>query len=49
MKSAGAGQDVDIVLTTREFVRMIRAEHINTRFLKEQAFVLLWEKAPVPE
>ena len=32
------GQDVDIVLTTREFVRMIRAEHINTRFLKEQAF-----------
>lgn len=38
-KSAfGAGQDVDIVLTTREFVRMIRAEHINTRFLKEQAF-----------
>ena len=38
MKSAGAGQDVDIVLTTREFVRMIRAEHINTRFLKEQAF-----------
>ena len=38
MKSAGAGQDVDIVLTTREFVRMIRAEHINPRFLKEQAF-----------
>lgn len=38
MKSAGAGQDVDIVLTTREFVRMIRAEHINTRFLKEQNF-----------
>ena len=33
-----AGQDVDIVLTTREFVRMIRAEHINPRFLKEQAF-----------
>lgn len=38
MRSAGAGQDVDIVLTTREFVRMIRAEHINPKFLKEQAF-----------
>lgn len=38
MRSAGAGQDVDIVLTTREFVRMIRAEHINPRFLKEQEF-----------
>ncbi len=38
MKSAGAGQDVDIVLTTREFVRMIRAEHINPRFLKEEKF-----------
>ncbi len=38
MKSAGAGQDVDIVLTTREFVRMIRAEHINPRSLKEENF-----------
>ena len=38
MRSAGAGQDVDIVLTTREFVRMIRAEHINPRFLKEEQF-----------
>ncbi len=38
MRSAGAGQDVDIVLTTREFVRMIRAEHINPKFLKEQPF-----------
>lgn len=38
MKSAGAGQDVDIVLTTRELVRLIRAEHINPRFLKEQNF-----------
>lgn len=38
MKDAGAGQDVDIVLTTREFVRMIRAEHINPRFLKEEQF-----------
>ena len=38
MKSAGAGQDVDIVLTTRELARMIRAEHINPKFLKEQPF-----------
>ena len=38
MRSAGAGQDVDVVLTTRELVRMIRAEHINPRFLKEQQF-----------
>ena len=38
MKSAGAGQDVDVVLTTREFVRMIRAEHINPKFLTEQPF-----------
>lgn len=38
MRSAGAGQDVDIVLTTRELVRMIRAEHINPKFLKDQPF-----------
>jgi len=38
MRSAGAGQDVDIVLTTRELVRMMRAEHINPRFLKEEPF-----------
>lgn len=36
MRSAGAGQDVDIVLTTRELVRLVREEHINPRFLKEQ-------------
>ena len=38
MRSAGAGQDVDIVLTTRELVRMLRAEHINPRSLTEQDF-----------
>jgi len=38
MRSAGAGQDVDIVLTTRELVRMVRAEHINPRFLAEEQF-----------
>lgn len=35
MRSARAGQDVDIVLTTREFVRLLRSEHINPRVLKE--------------
>lgn len=39
MKSAGAGQDVDIVLTTREFVRLLRSEHINPCVLKES----LWD------
>lgn len=38
MRSAGAGQDVDAVLTTREFVRMIKAEHINLSVLKECQF-----------
>ncbi|MBQ7774989.1 MAG: iron hydrogenase small subunit [Lachnospiraceae bacterium] len=38
MRSAGAGQDVDIVLTTRELVRLIKAEHINPRSLKEEAW-----------
>ena len=36
MNSAGAGADVDIVLTTRELVRMIKAEHINPKILLEQ-------------
>jgi Iron only hydrogenase large subunit, C-terminal domain len=38
MNDAGAGQDVDLVLTTREFVRMIRAEHINPKTLESKAF-----------
>lgn len=38
MRSAKSGQDVDIVLTTREFVRMLRAEHINPKFLSESDF-----------
>ncbi len=38
MRSAGVGQDVDIVLTTRELARMMRAEHINPKFLKEEQF-----------
>ena len=38
MNSAGAGQDVDMVLTTREFARMIRADNINMTDLKEEPF-----------
>jgi NADP-reducing hydrogenase subunit HndD len=38
MNDAGAGQDVDLVLTTREVDRMIRAEHIIPKNLKEEAF-----------
>jgi len=37
MADAGAGQDVDLVLTTREIVRMIRAEHIQVEDLPEEA------------
>ncbi|NLJ77743.1 MAG: hydrogenase [Tissierellia bacterium] len=38
MNDAGAGQDVDVVLTTREVERMIRAEHIVTEDLEEEEF-----------
>lgn len=38
MNSAGAGQDVDIVLTTREIVRLIRSEHILVENIKEEEF-----------
>ncbi|MFR8470317.1 hydrogenase [Eisenbergiella tayi] len=38
MYSAGAGADVDIVLTTREFARLVRAEHIAPALLTEEAF-----------
>lgn len=38
MNDTGAGQDVDLVLTTREIDRMIRAEHIIPKNLKEEAF-----------
>lgn len=38
MYSAGTGADVDIVLTTREFARLIRAEHIAPNLLMEEAF-----------
>ena len=38
MNDAGVGQDVDLVLTTREIDRMIRAEHIIPKNLKEEAF-----------
>lgn len=38
MDAAGAGSDVDIVLTTREIDRMIRAEHIHPEELEEEEF-----------
>lgn len=38
MDSAGAGPDVDIVLTTREIERMILAEHIHPEELAEEEF-----------
>ena len=38
MNDAGAGPDVDAVLTTREITRMIRAEHIRPQTLAEAAF-----------
>ena len=38
MNDAGAGQDVDAVLTTREITRMIRAEHLRPQTLAEEAF-----------
>ena len=38
MNDAGAGQDVDVVLTTREIDRIIRAEHIDPSQLEEEEF-----------
>ncbi len=38
MNDAGAGQDVDVVLTTREVTRLIRAEHIRPETLPEEPF-----------
>ena len=36
LNDARAGQDVDVVLTTREVERLIRAEHINVKHLEEE-------------
>lgn len=38
MDTSGTGPDVDIVLTTREFGRLIKAEHILPMLLEEEAF-----------
>ena len=38
MNDAGSGQDVDLVLTTREIDRMIRIEQINPNELEEEEF-----------
>lgn len=37
MRSSGS-QDVDIVLTTRELIRLLRAEHIDPAYLGEENF-----------
>jgi NADH-quinone oxidoreductase subunit G len=38
MDVTGTGPDVDIVLTTRELVRLLKAEHIMPQLLKEEQF-----------
>lgn len=38
MNDAGAGQDVDAVLTTREITRMIKADNIVSKYLQEEEF-----------
>ena len=38
MNSANHGQDVDVVITSREFTRMLSAAHVNVRELKEEKF-----------
>lgn len=38
MNSAGAGRDVDVVLTTREVGRFLRAKHIVPQNLQEEEF-----------
>lgn len=38
MSDAGAGQDVDVVLTTREVGRFLRAKHVMPQILKEEEF-----------
>ncbi len=38
MSSTEFGQDVDLVLTTREIARMIKADHIEPQELKEEEF-----------
>lgn len=40
MNDANAGQDVDVVLTTREVDRLLRAHHIKPQILKEEEFDL---------
>lgn len=47
MNDAGTGRDVDLVLTTREFVRMLRAEHIRPDLLESTPLMILLEKRRV--
>ena len=41
MDSAGTGHDVDVVITTRELVRMLRGEKINPALLEKTEFDVL--------
>ncbi|MCL2589256.1 MAG: iron hydrogenase small subunit, partial [Oscillospiraceae bacterium] len=38
MDSAGYGQDVDLVITTREFIRLIKCLNIDTNQLEDEKF-----------
>lgn len=38
VNSAGAGSDVDVVITTREIDRMLKASHVNVTALEEEDF-----------
>lgn len=38
VNDTGADRDVDVVLTTREFVRMLRAAQVNVTALEEESF-----------
>ncbi len=38
INDSGAGRDVDYALTTREFIRMLRAAQVNISLLEEEAF-----------
>ncbi len=46
MDSAGHGSDVDLVITTRELARMVRAEHLDVEHRRNPRLILRWATAP---
>lgn len=48
MDSAGTGQDIDYVLTTREICRLIKADHIDVSRLRSVILTILSVKQPEP-